>query len=86
MLDATCMDPNGDGWGVDAYKENDGVLTVCDGNVDTWNGYCTPEGISCTDQSTTCLNFVTYFAAADLKINYTICKRLTSNRPLSHSL
>lgn len=53
MLDATCMDPNGDGWGVDAYKENDGVWTVCDGNIDNWNGYCTPGGISCTDQSTT---------------------------------
>jgi len=53
MLDATCLDPNGDGWGVDAYKENDGVWTVCDGNIDNWNGYCTPGGISCTDQSTT---------------------------------
>jgi len=59
MLDATCLDPNGDGWGVDNYQENNGVWTICngydvDGNaVDDWNGYCTPWGNSCTGSDTT---------------------------------
>ncbi|KAL3921098.1 MAG: hypothetical protein SGILL_002926 [Bacillariaceae sp.] len=42
MLSATCFDPDGDYW------END--WTLCD---QSGNGYCTPWGYSCSDDSTT---------------------------------
>mmetsp|Transcript_17302 Transcript_17302/g.21574 ORF Transcript_17302/g.21574 Transcript_17302/m.21574 type:complete len:880 (+) Transcript_17302:124-2763(+) len=56
MLSATCLDPDGDGWGSADYKEGD--WTVCDQSGD---GTCTPWGYSCTgydDTATKCpLNF-----------------------------
>ncbi|KAG7360696.1 V-type ATPase subunit [Nitzschia inconspicua] len=42
MLSATCFDPNGDYWEQD--------WTPCD---QSGNGYCTPWGYSCSDDSTT---------------------------------
>eukprot|EP00816_Leptocylindrus_hargravesii_P005674 CAMPEP_0196803194 /NCGR_PEP_ID=MMETSP1362-20130617/2578_1 /TAXON_ID=163516 /ORGANISM="Leptocylindrus danicus, Strain CCMP1856" /LENGTH=904 /DNA_ID=CAMNT_0042174645 /DNA_START=32 /DNA_END=2746 /DNA_ORIENTATION=- len=50
MLDATCIDPDSDGWGSSDYKENDGVWLVCD---QTGDGTCTPWGHSCTGYDTT---------------------------------
>jgi len=47
MLSATCIDPNGDGWGSLDY---DGEWVVCEGNG---NGYCTPWGYDCQDGDTT---------------------------------
>lgn len=47
MLSATCLDPDGDGWGSSAYK---GEWVVCD---QAGNGYCTPWGYSCQDGDTT---------------------------------
>jgi V-type H+-transporting ATPase subunit a len=52
MLSATCIDPNGEGWGSLDY---DGEWTVC--NADAGNGLCTPWGYSCTgndDTATKC--------------------------------
>ncbi|CAJ1942950.1 unnamed protein product [Cylindrotheca closterium] len=43
MLSATCLDPNGDGWGSADYA---GEWTICD---QSGNGYCTPAGYSCVD-------------------------------------
>jgi len=55
MLSATCLDPDGDGWGSSDYK---GEWTVCDQSGD---GTCTPWGYSCTgydDTATKCpLNY-----------------------------
>ena len=54
MLSATCLEPNGDGWGSEDYKEcidgQCGVWVQCAGQG---NGLCTPWGYDCTDQSTT---------------------------------
>jgi len=47
MLSATCLDPDGDGWGSSAYS---GEWVVCD---QSGNGYCTPWGYSCVDGDTT---------------------------------
>jgi V-type H+-transporting ATPase subunit a len=47
MLSATCIDPDGDGWGSIDY---DGEWVVCD---QSGNGYCTPWGYSCNDGDTT---------------------------------
>jgi V-type H+-transporting ATPase subunit a len=43
MLSATCLDPNGEGWGSSDY---DGNWVVC--NADAGNGLCTPWGYACT--------------------------------------
>lgn len=43
MLSATCLDPNGDGWGSSDYN---GEWIMCD---QSGNGYCTPAGYSCVD-------------------------------------
>merc|ERR1711935_1201399 len=43
MLSATCLDPNGDGWGSSDYN---GEWTMCN---QSGNGYCTPTGYSCVD-------------------------------------
>jgi V-type H+-transporting ATPase subunit a len=43
MLSATCLDPDGDGWGSSDYY---GDWVVCD---QSGNGYCTPWGYSCVD-------------------------------------
>jgi len=48
MLSATCLDPNGDGWGSSDY---DGEWKVCD--ADVGDGTCTPAGYSCTGSDTT---------------------------------
>ena len=47
MLSATCLDPDGDTWGSDAY---DGDWKVCDQSGD---GTCTPWGLSCTGMEDT---------------------------------
>lgn len=47
MLSATCLDPDGDGWGSSAYK---GEWVVCDQSGD---GTCTPWGYSCSGYDTT---------------------------------
>lgn len=47
MLSATCLDPDGDGWGSSDYV---GEWVVCD---QSGNGYCTPWGYSCVDGDTT---------------------------------
>lgn len=47
MLSATCLDPDGDGWGADGYS---GDWTVCD---QSGNGYCLPNGENCYDGMTT---------------------------------
>lgn len=47
MLSATCLDPNGDGWGSVDYE---GQWVVCDGSGD---GTCTPWGYSCTGYDNT---------------------------------
>jgi V-type H+-transporting ATPase subunit a len=47
MLSATCLDPQGDGWGSADY---DGKWIMCDMSG---NGYCTPWGHSCKDTDTT---------------------------------
>lgn len=47
MLSATCLDPDGDGWGSSDYA---GTWTVCD---QSGNGYCTPSGLNCYDGMTT---------------------------------
>lgn len=58
MLSATCVDPNGAGWGASNYV---GTWKQCDGAVDGWDGTCTPWGMSCTgydDTATKCpLNY-----------------------------
>jgi len=55
MTSATCFDPeDADVWGTSAYA---GDWVECAGEVDGWNGYCTPTGISCTgydDTATLC--------------------------------
>eukprot|EP00980_Cylindrotheca_fusiformis_P012579 scaffold3084_cov144-Cylindrotheca_fusiformis.AAC.27 len=43
MLAATCLDPDGDGWGSSDYE---GDWVPCD---QSGNGYCTPWGYSCVD-------------------------------------
>jgi V-type H+-transporting ATPase subunit a len=45
MLSATCLDPNGDGWGSTDYA---GEWKVCDGG-----DYCTPWGYACQEGDTT---------------------------------
>lgn len=56
MLSATCLDPNGDGWGSSDYV---GTWVQCD--YSGGNGLCTPWGYACTgsdDTATKCpLNF-----------------------------
>ena len=56
MLSATCIDPNGEGWGSTDYED---AWVVC--NADAGNGLCTPWGYACTgtdDTATKCpLNF-----------------------------
>jgi V-type H+-transporting ATPase subunit a len=47
MLSATCLDPDGDGWGSSDYN---GDWVVCD---QSGNGYCTPWGYPCVDGDTT---------------------------------
>jgi V-type H+-transporting ATPase subunit a len=47
MLSATCLDPDGDGWGSSDYN---GDWVVCD---QSGNGYCTPWGYSCVDGDNT---------------------------------
>jgi V-type H+-transporting ATPase subunit a len=47
MLSATCIDPNGDGWGSIDYE---GEWIVCDGDGD---GTCTPWGYDCTGNDNT---------------------------------
>jgi len=47
MLSATCLDPDGDGWGSPDYN---GEWVVCD-KVGT--GYCTPWGYSCQEGDNT---------------------------------
>jgi V-type H+-transporting ATPase subunit a len=47
MLSATCLDPEGDGWGSVDYV---GEWVMCD---QSGNGYCTPWGYSCVDGDTT---------------------------------
>jgi V-type H+-transporting ATPase subunit a len=47
MLSATCLDPDGDGWGSVDYE---GEWTVCDQSGD---GTCTPWGYSCTGNDNT---------------------------------
>jgi len=44
MMSATCFNPDGDGWGSDAYT-GDGGWIVCDQSGD---GTCTPWGYSCS--------------------------------------
>ena len=48
MLSATCIDPNGEGWGSLDYE---GTWTVC--NEDAGNGLCTPWGYACTGNDDT---------------------------------
>ena len=45
MLSATCLSPDGDGWGSSNYVG--GEWTVCDGYKDDADSYCTPAGITC---------------------------------------
>jgi len=44
MLSATCLSPDGDGWGSSNYV---GEWTVCDGYKNDADSYCTPAGITC---------------------------------------
>lgn len=48
MLSATCIDPNGEGWGSSDYE---GTWVVC--NADAGNGLCTPWGYACTGNDDT---------------------------------
>jgi len=51
MLDATCLDPDGEGWGSSDYEENGGVWVVCNNQ---YGEGCTPWGYTCTgDDDTT---------------------------------
>jgi V-type H+-transporting ATPase subunit a len=49
MLSATCINPNGAGWGSPDYK---GVWTTCT-VLDDSNGLCTPWGYTCTGNDNT---------------------------------
>ena len=44
MLSATCLSPDGDGWGSSNYV---GEWTVCNGYKNDADSYCTPAGITC---------------------------------------
>merc|ERR1740139_2152257 len=50
MLSATCLDPNGDDWGSEAYN---GEWVVCDANDDGYYNGCTPSGQVCSAYDST---------------------------------
>lgn len=50
MLSATCLDPSDPGWGSHDY---DGTWKECNGDIEGFNGKCTPWGLPCTGAETT---------------------------------